>query len=79
MAFSVNALTSDGNALLAQATSSNPIVYIGAVASEYDFSAAEIADMGSIQDQGWTITDGVVVAASATDITARIIMGFYNR
>lgn len=79
MAFSVNALTSDGNALLAQATSSNPIVYIGAVASEYDFSAAEIADMGSIQDQGWTITDGVVVAASATDITARIIIGFYNR
>lgn len=79
MAFSVNALTTAGNALLAQATSSNPIVYIGAVASINDYTALEIASMDNPTDAAWTVKNGVIVAASATDITARIIAGFYNQ
>ena len=79
MAFSVNALTTAGNALLAQATSSNPIVYIGAVASINDYTALDLASMDDPTDAAWTVKNGVIVAASATDITARIIAGFYNQ
>ena len=79
MSFSVNALTTDGNALLAQATSANPIVYIGAVGSTNDYTALQIAGMSDPTDAAWDVQNGVIVASSATDITARIIAGFYNR
>ena len=68
MAFSVNALTTDGNALLAQATSANPIVYIGAVGSTNDYTALQIAGMSDPSGAAWNIQNGVIVASSATNI-----------
>ncbi len=41
MAFSVNALTTAGAALLAQASAANPIVYIYELGSTYSFTAQE--------------------------------------
>lgn len=78
MAFSVNALTTAGNNLLAQASSANPIVYIGSVASEFSYTAQELAGMDDPQGEDWTVS-GIIVASSATDNTARIIAGFTNK
>lgn len=80
MAFSVNALTSAGNNLLAQATSANPIEYIDAIASTNSYTAVQIGSMGNPQDSGWDVSGySEVVASSATDTTARIIAGLHNR
>lgn len=79
MSFSVNALTSDGLALIALATSSNPIVWIGAVASVNDYSAIEISSLEDPSDGAWGVQGGTIVAASATGTVARMIAGFTNR
>ena len=79
MSFSVNALTSAGYDLIAQATSSNPIVWIGAVASVNSYSAVEISSLDDPTDGAWGVQGGIIVAASATGTTARIIAGFTNR
>lgn len=79
MSFSVNALTTAGLALIAQATSSNPIVWIGAVASVNDYTATEISSLEDPSDGAWGVQGGIIVAASATDTVARIIAGFTNR
>lgn len=79
MAFSVNALTEAGNALLAQASAANPIVYIYAIGSTYSFTAEELAQMDDVQSGDWDITNGFIVASSATNNTARIIAGFANQ
>lgn len=79
MSFSVNALTSAGFDLIAQATSANPIVWIGAVASVNDYSAVEISSLDDPTDGAWGVQGGIIVAASATGTTARIIAGFTNR
>lgn len=79
MSFSVNALTTAGLALIAQATSSNPIVWIGAVASVNDYTAIEISSLEDPSDGAWGVQGGIIVAASATDTVARIIAGFTNR
>lgn len=79
MAFSVNALTQAGNALLAQASAANPIVYIYAMGSTYSFTAQELAQMDDVQSSDWDITNGFIVASSATNNTARIIAGFANQ
>lgn len=79
MSFSVNALTTAGFALIAQATSSNPIVWIGAVASVNSYSAVEISSLDDPTDGAWGVQGGTIVAASATGTTARIIAGFTNR
>lgn len=79
MSFSVNALTTAGLALIAQATSSNPIVWTGAVASVNDYTATEISALEDPSDGAWGVQGGIIVAASATDTVARIIAGFTNR
>ena len=79
MSFSVNALTTAGLALIAQATSSNPIVWIGAVASVNDYTAIEISSLEDPSNGAWGVQGGIIVAASATDTVARIIAGFTNR
>ena len=79
MAFTYNCLTFAGAGLLAQADSSNPIVYIGAVGSTGDYIDSQLLTMDSPSDARWDIQGGVIVAASATAVTARIIAGFTNR
>lgn len=79
MAFSVNALTEAGNNLLVQASAANPIVYIYALGSTYSFTAQELAQMDDVQSSDWDITNGFIVASSATNNTARIIAGFANQ
>ena len=79
MSFSVNALTTAGLALIAQATSSNPIVWIGAVASVNAYTAIEISTLEDPSNGAWGVQGGIIVAASATDTVARIIAGFTNR
>ena len=79
MAFTYNCLTFAGAGLLAQADSSNPIVYIGAVGSTGDYIDSQLQTMDSPSDARWDIQGGIIVAASATAVTARIIAGFTNR
>lgn len=79
MAFTYNCLTFAGAGLLAQADSSNPIVYIGAVGSTDDYIDSQLQTMDSPSDARWDIQGGTIVAASATAVTARIIAGFTNR
>ena len=79
MAFTYNCLTFAGAGLLAQADSSNPIVYIGAVGATQDYIDSQLQTMDSPSDPAWDIQGGTIVATSATTVTARIIAGFTNR
>jgi len=79
MAFLYNTVTFSGATLLAQATSANPIVYIGSVAATQDYIDTELQQMSDPTDYRWDVQGGNIIACSATAITARIIAGFKNR
>lgn len=79
MAFTYNCVTYSGATLLAQANAANPIVYIGAVAGTSDYIDSELQQMSAVNDWRWDVQGGEIIAASATNITARIIAGFRNR
>lgn len=79
MAFTYNVLTFSGTQLLAQASASNQLVYIGAVGATVDYIDIDLQQMEDPADARWDISGGFVVAASATNITARIIAGFTNQ
>lgn len=74
MSFLYNVLTSDGASLIAQATSSNPIVIISALSS--DVAAVSAEDLASKGTSFYTLGAGSIFAASATGNVARVIMRF---
>ena len=79
MAFLYNCVTYSGAQLLAQASSANPIVYIGAVAGTEARIDTELKQMSDRNDYRWDVQGGEIIASSATFTTARIIAGFRNR
>lgn len=79
MAFLYNCVTFSGAQLLAQASSANPIVYIGAVAGTEARIDTELKQMSDRNDYRWDVQGGEIIASSATFTTARIIAGFRNR
>lgn len=78
MAFAINVVTSAGANIIAQATSSNPIVivdcYCGGTAAQ---DAQDLASKDlNFYNFGGGSSQGTIFAASATDNVARIIMNF---
>ena len=78
MAFSINVVTSAGANLIAQATSSNPIVIVDCYCG--DTAAQNAQDLASkdlnFYSFGGGSSQGSIFAASATDNVARIVMNF---
>jgi hypothetical protein len=77
MSFEFNILTAAGVNLIAQATSSNPIVLSGCLSSPDAASSAE--DLAAKDRSFYTGKSGNIFAASAQDNVARIIMSFNNQ
>ncbi len=76
MSFEFNVITSAGAALIAQATSSNPIVIVSAMSSSN--AAESVADLASKTTAFYNGKTGTIFSASATNNVARIIMNFNN-
>lgn len=74
--FEFNVITSDGAALIAQATAANPIVLIGALSSANAASSKE--DLASKTRAFYEGKGGSIFSSGATDNTARVIMSFDN-
>lgn len=77
MSFEFNVITPSGVNLIAQATSSNPIVLSGCLSSPDAVSSAE--DLAAKDRSFYTGKSGNIFAASAQDNVARIIMSFNNQ
>lgn len=77
MSFAYNTITSAGAALIAQATSSNPIVIVSAMSSAT--AAESAADLASKTTAFYTGKTGTIFATSATNNVARVIMNFNNQ
>lgn len=81
MSFAINILTSDGAALIAQATAANPIVIVGGLAG--NTAAVDAADLESKPKSFYHFTsgnpNGVVFQASATANVCRIVIAWYNK
>lgn len=74
--FSINVVTADGSALIAQATAANPIVFIGAKSTaSASPTAADLAGKTSAFYDG---ADGEISACSATGNVAKIVVEFTN-
>lgn len=76
MSFEYNVITQQGANLIAQATASNPIVFVGCMSSTQ--AAVSKEDLASKTQSFYDGKTGSILAASATGNTARIIMGFAN-
>lgn len=74
--FSENVLTNKGKELLAQATSSDRLVYTRAFADTEYYSDASLSQLDSPFSCD---VEGVIVSCSAVDNVARIIAGFSNQ
>lgn len=81
MAFSINIVTSAGANLIAQATSSNPIVFVDCYCG--NTAAQDAQDLASkdvsFYSFGGGYSDGTIFSASAQDNVARIIMSFNSK
>lgn len=76
MSFEFNVIPQSGAALIAQATSSNPIVLTGCLSSP--FAAVSKEDLASKDRSFYTGKSGSIFSSSATNNVARIIMSFDN-
>lgn len=76
MSFEFNTITSDGAALIAQATAANPIVIIQSLSSAT--AAESLADLATKPKSFYDGKTGIIFSASATDNVARVIMSFDN-
>lgn len=74
--FSINIITAAGTALIAQATATNPIVYIDALTGTT--AATDGADL-AVKTASWYDGEtGFIAGCSATDSVARIVAKFGN-
>ena len=76
MSFEFNVIPQSGAALIAQATSSNPIVLTGCLSSSIAAESKE--DLASKDRSFYSGKSGSIFSASATNNVARIIMSFDN-
>lgn len=74
--FSINVITSDGAALIAQATATNQIVFTQALSSSV--AAVDAADLASKPVSWYDGITGAIGSCSATDSVAKITTRFNN-
>jgi hypothetical protein len=74
--FSINIITSDGAALIAQATAANQIVFTSALSGTT--AATDAADLASKTAAFYDGITGAIAACSATDNIAKIVVAFGN-
>lgn len=74
--FAYNTVTTDGAALIAQATAANPIVIVGA--KSCTLAAQDNADLASKPLSWYDGKSGTIAAVSATNAVARIVAKYTN-
>lgn len=74
--FSINIITAAGTALIAQATATNPIVYVDALTGTT--AATDGADLATKTASWYDGESGFIEGCSATDSVARIVVKFGN-
>ena len=74
--FSINIITSAGTALIAQATATNPIVYVDALTGTT--AATDGADLATKTASWYDGETGFIEGCSATDSVARVVVKFGN-
>lgn len=74
--FSINIITAAGTALIAQATATNPIVFVDALTGTT--AATDGADLATKTASWYDGQTGIIEACSATDSVARVVVKFGN-